>query len=274
MIFEGKPFHLGHHRSLDGIRGVAILLVLLVHGEVIPERSYAFIGVNSFFVLSGFLITCLLVQEYDKSNDISLRHFYLRRALRLLPALMTMLLAFVVFVLLTDHGEGAFQKIHQALFALFYSTNLAKILRVYPAVGTSYLDHTWSLSIEEQFYFVWPAILLFLLRKNSRDSLLCWILLGVFLSVCTRVILFSGIVVSRDVNRLGLGPDTRADSLLLGCFVGVLIASNLLPRSDWFTKVLKKVAIISGIGLFIIGIFSPCTPVMIRVGWLLGCIGI
>src|SRR3954463_15479865 len=86
-------FHLSYSRSLDGVRGMSIILVLLNHGALIGD-GFGFIAVNTFFVLSGFLITSLLIAEWDKFGDISLRHFYLRRALRLLPALIAMLLAF------------------------------------------------------------------------------------------------------------------------------------------------------------------------------------
>lgn len=272
MTSNEKPFRLGYLRGLDGIRGMSILLVLLDHGGIL-SGGYGFIAVNTFFVLSGFLITSLFVLEYDKSNDIKLRYFYLRRALRLLPALLTMLLVFIAYAFLTLPREQAFRELQQALYALFYSSNLVEILHVYPHTAYYYLGQTWSLSIEEQFYFAWPVLLLFLLRRNSRNSLLRWILLGVILSVCIRVILFFATLdIPYNPARLGAGPDTRADSLLLGCFTGVLISSNLLPRSEGFAKVLKKFAIISGIGLLILGRFTPYVPWMICAGWLLASI--
>jgi len=269
MTFSQRSFHLGHHRSLDGLRGVAILLVLIVHGEILLTSSYGFIGVNTFFVLSGFLITCLLIQEYDKSNDISLRYFYIRRALRLLPALITMLLVFVAVAFLSDPRKKAFQELYEALRALFYFTNWAQIF----SIGqTSSLAHTWSLSIEEQFYFIWPVLLLFLLRKNSRNSLLSWVLLGVFLSVATRILLFLGTNTVSNPDRLAVGWDTRADSLFLGCYVGILVSSKLLPNWKWFAKALKISAMISCVGLLMIGIFHTNAPWMICIGWFLASV--
>jgi peptidoglycan/LPS O-acetylase OafA/YrhL len=270
MTLKKQRFRMSYLPGLDGVRGVSVLLVLLYHGKVLPS-GYGFIAVNTFFVLSGFLITCLLILEYDKSNDISLRRFYLRRALRLLPALVAMLLVFVILAFLTEPWAKATQEVYQALYALFYSTNLAEIFHIYPAGSQCFL-HTWSLSIEEQFYFAWPLILLLLLRKNSRHSLLSWISLGVFLSVCLRVLLFMGTDVKYDPTHVVLGPDTRADSLLSGCFVGVLISSSLLPRPNWFANVLKTLAIMSVVGLAIMGIFWEVAPWVICVGWLLDSI--
>jgi peptidoglycan/LPS O-acetylase OafA/YrhL len=271
MISNERPFKLGYLRSLDGLRGVLILMVLVCHGGLLPN-GYGFVAVNAFFVLSGFLITCLLVLEYDQSNDISLRRFYLRRALRLLPALVTMLFVFMVIAYLTDSSTEVFQEMHQALWALFYSTNLAQILQAYPVGHAEPFAHTWSLSLEEQFYFVWPLLLLFLLRRNSRNSLLCWIMLGVYLSVGTRILLYLGTNLSGRLTRLGGGLDTRADSLLLGCLVGVLISSNLLPRSDGFVKTLNVLAIISSGGLIIMGVFNSYSSRMICIGWLLASV--
>jgi len=180
-----------------------------------------------------------------------------------------MLLIFVTIAFLSDPRRKAFQELYEALRALFYFTNWAQIF----SIGqTSSLAHTWSLSIEEQFYFIWPVLLLLLLRKNSRNSLLCWILFGVFLSAYTRAVLYLGDDIKHSLGCVNNNPEMRADSLLLGCLVGVLVSSNLLPRSNRFTKALKKVAIMSGIGLPIVGIFNPTIPWMICVGWLLASV--
>ena len=93
-----SPCRLGYQRGLDGLRGLSIILVVLCHGEILG-RGFGFIGVNTFFVLSGFLISTLLVAEWNKSRTISFRDFYIRRALRLLPALLTMLAVFTIYAL-------------------------------------------------------------------------------------------------------------------------------------------------------------------------------
>jgi peptidoglycan/LPS O-acetylase OafA/YrhL len=268
-------FHLGYRPGLDGIRGIAILLVLLEHGKILGN-GFSFIGVNTFFVLSGFLITCLLVEEYDKTGGINFRHFYFRRALRLLPALLAMLVAFVIFAFLFDPHGLAVQKLNEALFALFYFTNWAAIFGLSPAL---YLGHTWSLSVEEQFYIIWPLILLCLLRRNTRSSMLCWLFLGAFLSVVIRVGLleftptnFFGNIYPVDPKRLMGGTDTRADSLLLGCFGAVLLSSNLLPSKKWLVIVLQPLSIIAGMALLALGTCRPQSSWMICGGWSLAAI--
>jgi peptidoglycan/LPS O-acetylase OafA/YrhL len=273
---DPPPFHLGYRRSLDGIRGVAILFVVLVHDGIIRD-TFGFIGINTFFVLSGFLITCLLVEEWDMSHDIRFREFYVRRALRLLPALIIMLIAFVVFAFFFDPRRKAIREFYEALRALFYFTNWARIFRIGRTVT---LVHTWSLSVEEQFYFTWPFILYFLLRKTSRTSLACWIFLGAFLSAVLRIGLFVGgtesiggnVFAGVNLERLHSGSDTRADSLLLGCFFGVLVSSNLLPRQRWFASLLKILAMVSVPGLLAMGTLSFLEARMICVGWFLASI--
>jgi peptidoglycan/LPS O-acetylase OafA/YrhL len=268
-------FHLGYHRSLNGLRGVAILFVLLSHGGV-TAPGFGFIAVNTFFVLSGFLITCLLIEEYDKFNGISLKYFYFRRMLRLLPALIVMLLVFLVFAFLMDPHGRAVRELQESLFALFYFTNWADAYHIGRHIS---LLHTWSLSVEEQFYIIWPGILLWLLSKTSRSSLLCWIFLAAFISVIIRISLFvgdntytSGNIFPPDPLRLLLGTDTRADSLLLGCFAGVLLSSNLAPRREWFMKILKISAMASGIGLLLMGTCNNESPWMIYFGWFLASV--
>lgn len=275
MTSAAPPFHLGHRPGLDGIRGVAILLVLLDHGGILGD-GFGFIGVNTFFVLSGFLITCLLVAEYDQLNDISFRKFYFRRALRLLPALVAMLLLFVLFSFIFDPHKRAVRELYEALIALFYFSNWSGIYHLGRHIS---LAHTWSLSIEEQFYIIWPAVLLFMLSRTKRSSLLCWIILGVFLSVLARIGLFvgditnlSGNILPVNPDRLGMGTDTRADSLLLGCFAGVLVSSKLLPRQTWFGKLLQAAALVSGPVLLALGTCWIMSPFMVYFGWFLASV--
>ena len=270
------PFHLGYRRGLDGIRGMSILFVLLCHGQIIGD-GFGFIGVNTFFVLSGFLITCLLIEEYDKTNRISFSKFYTRRALRLLPALLVMLALFVIFSFILDPHGRAVREFHEALFALFYSTNWTTIYHIGRHIS---LAHTWSLSIEEQFYIFWPLLLLLGLKRTaSRPSLLCWILLGVFLAVLGRIAVnmvcttnIAGNILPVDPNRLFMGTDTRADSLVLGCFAGTLVSSNMLPHPAWFLKSLLAVAILAIPGLVWLATLWTVSPFMIHYGWFLASV--
>ena len=123
----------------------------------------AFFTVDVFFVLSAMLITALLVAEFAARDDISLRHFYARRALRLLPALFAVIaLAVVLRLTAGPVGIGLPREI---VGALFYVANWVSIAAPDKA---SYLDHAWSLSVEEQFYFAWPVVLTLLLRRGVR----------------------------------------------------------------------------------------------------------
>jgi len=115
--------------------------------------------------LSGFLISCLLIEEWDQSKEISLKRFYVRRALRLLPALMAVLVVVTGYHWLCTSKAIAWSITRDGLIALFYSTNWVRSLGFN---GASLFGHTWSLSIEEQFYIIWPLILLLLLRRASR----------------------------------------------------------------------------------------------------------
>lgn len=271
-----KGFHLGYHPSLDGIRAVAVLFVLLGHGKVLGD-GFASMAVNVFFVLSGFLITSLLIAEWDKSNGISLKDFYFRRALRLLPALMVMLLVFVAYVFIMDPRKRAIRELYEALRALFYCTNWAKIWRF---GRTDFMTHTWSLSVEEQFYFLWPAILLLLLRRTNRTSMLCWIFLGAFISFLVRLALSIGgtqavgdNVLEVGLERLAWGLDTRADALLSGAFAGVLVSSRLLPTNRRFTRALTFGAPVCVIGLLILCTFSIYDLRVVCAGFLLNSLG-
>ena len=266
MNVAGSRFQLGHQRSLDGLRGVAILFVLLDHGAIV-STGFGFVAVNTFFVLSGFLITCLLVAEKDGSGKIDFISFYCRRALRLLPALLAMLLAFLVFAFLAYPHPRAIRELSEALCAFFYCMNFAQIFE-FGRDGS--LGHTWSLAIEEQFYFVWPVLLSFLLVKTSRRSLLCWIFLGAFSSAALRFFLYQGDAdITRHLVRLFVGPDMRADSLLLGCFAGIIVSSNLLPRDGLWLRLLKTGGPFLALGLVALAACWEFSPWMICAGWFL-----
>lgn len=235
---SSQGFRLGHRPGLDGLRGVAILLVIIVHASLLPT-TFGFIGVDLFFVLSGFLITCLLVEEWDQTRRISLKNFYMRRALRLLPALLAVLTAFVIVSALTRNAREFHLDVKEALAALFYCTNWANI---FDLIRSDYLGHMWSLSIEEQFYILWPAILLCLLRVAPRKSLPQFVLFGAALSWLTRVLLFLGTTAGRE--RFFFGLDTRADSLLLGCAIAAALTSGAFRDS---TKI-RTLALYAGGG--------------------------
>lgn len=180
------------------------------------------IGVDVFFVLSGFLITTLLLDEWKQSGTIRLRAFYVRRAGRLLPALAVVLLASILWSALTrspaSAGTGA-----GAVFAATYSTDLA--LAAHPATPLGPLGPTWSLSVEEQFYALWPLLLLGLLVRGGPRRLLLGALVGACLAIGLRVMLSAG---GASFGRMYFAADTRADQLLIGAALAAARGAGLL----------------------------------------------
>ncbi len=227
-----EHFLQGYVRELDGMRGVAILAVLLFHAGA-PFARGGFIGVDLFFVLSGFLITALLIKEYDKKGRIGLKRFYLRRALRLAPALLLLLLVLFVLTVILFNAYAIRYNAIDSLIALFYATNWARAFGIHPP---NLLAHTWSLSIEEQFYILWPIMLILMLRfiKSRRKVAILTVCLAL-LSWGLRVLLaLSG----SSIDRLYNGLDTRVDTLLIGCALGVVLSSSLIGEK--LQQVLSK----------------------------------
>jgi len=220
-----EGFRLGKISALDGLRGISILLVIGHHARLSFSRG-GFLGVDLFFVLSGFLITALLLQEWDRTGSISLKRFYIRRGLRLLPALITLLAALSLYAAVFLRGEAASGIYKASLITLAYQSNWAEAFGL-TSLGVLY--HTWSLSIEEQFYLLWPLSLILMLRLNmKRSSITLIVVMGFAASMVYRAILLGA---GTPVARLYNGLDTRADSLLMGCAVALLATLGFVPRT-------------------------------------------
>jgi peptidoglycan/LPS O-acetylase OafA/YrhL len=223
VVVVTGTWRLGRRPALDGLRGVAVLLVFGYHGLLLagadPFPAAGNVGVTLFFALSGFLITALLLEELAEAGRISLARFYARRARRLLPALVV-LTAACVGIALVDRGftSGA-----SALAALLYVQNWWQI--AHPAGTSDALRHTWSLSIEEQFYVAWPVILICLARFGRR-AIIVAALAGAGLSVALRVELWG----HAAAWRIYAGTDTRADALLMGCALAAAMQSRRVRR--------------------------------------------
>ena len=155
----------GYHPGLDGVRGVAILLVLGQHAPTRPLID-GFVGVTVFFCLSGYLITTLLIRELQ-TGPIDLRAFYRRRAARLCPALMTVVAATIVVLLIGRQDLSVGQIFQPAGAAVTYTTSLFDWTS-HSFATKDYFNYTWSLSVEEQFYLLWPFALLWGYRRNPR----------------------------------------------------------------------------------------------------------
>jgi peptidoglycan/LPS O-acetylase OafA/YrhL len=213
---------LGHVPVLDAVRGIAILLVLAVHASgALPGGV---LGVDLFFVLSGFLITSLLLTEWKDRDAISLRAFYRRRALRLLPALIAML--GIVGVVLAFTSDAFGHDLVWLLFCLGYVANLAAVAE-WEGTPLS-LQHMWSLSQEEQFYLVWPLALVLALRMRARPQTLLLVLGTIAVLVgAWRAYLA---VAFASPGYLLYAPETRSIGLILGCVAGVAFSYGLIRR--------------------------------------------
>jgi peptidoglycan/LPS O-acetylase OafA/YrhL len=213
--------------ALDGVRALSVAAVLLFHGGV-AWLPGGFLGVDAFFVLSGFLITSLLLAEHSRDGRVRLGSFWLRRARRLLPALLLVVLfvAFTFRSLLTALDLRLLRD--DALAALGYVANWRMIYRgddyFTQTAAPSALQHTWSLGIEEQFYVLWPLIVVGVLAvgARSRSLLLGLCLAGAAVSAAVGVLLYDPF----NVNRAYFGTDTRAQALLIGCALAVLLSSR------------------------------------------------
>ncbi len=208
-----REFSLGRLSGLDGLRAIAVIAVLLYHDG---RLSGGFLGVDVFFVISGFLITALLLNEWRATGHIDVKRFWLRRARRLLPALFLLLGAVLLFVVAFVPDEVA--RLRTDVVAAFgYVTNWYLILAnqsYFEEIGRpSPLRHLWSLAVEEQFYLFWPLVLsagLLLLRKR-----LTLVAVGVVtaLSIAWMAYLY---VPFADPSRVYYGTDTRVFALLIG----------------------------------------------------------
>ena len=220
--------NLSYIPALDGIRGVAIIVIMGYHGGVFLT-SGGFYSLDTFFALSGFLITSLLISEWQRSATIRLGRFWARRARRLLPALLVMLLGVALFAAFLV-PPGTYPTLRgDAYSALFSFANWHFIANgsnyFNQSALTSPLTHTWSLAVEEQFYLVWPLVVLglFKLWKSTR-ALLVACIVGALASTIEMAVLYS----PGDVDRLYYGTDTRAQSLL----VGAALAASLSLWAD------------------------------------------
>ena len=240
MEIANRPFSPARVDALDGLRGIAIVMVMVFHSGA-TSLDGGYLGVDLFFVLSGFLISALLVSEFDRHGRVRMGYFYLRRLLRLAPALLLMLLVFAAWVPLAfPHDHQPFHMWYQwedCLIALAYLANWARALDIH---SLDFLGHTWSLSIEEQFYLLWPWILLAMLRyRLPRGAVVVVALLLALAAWYVRLRLLES---GASMMRLYNGLDTRADGLMIGSAAGIAVVSGLLSRQQRWLQCLLSVA--------------------------------
>jgi peptidoglycan/LPS O-acetylase OafA/YrhL len=203
--------------ALDGLRCVAIGLVMLAHANF-PHLSTGGIGVDLFFVLSGFLITSILLSEFQRYGSINYKNFYARRFLRLIPCLVVVVIGVAIEKRVVT-GSWPFMRL---LPAIGYVMNWAKI---YVNGKHLLLGHTWSLAVEEQFYLIWPLLILLTCTwiRSPRKRLAFFLALAAGLSIYRTLMVpyYSGV-------RIYFGSDTHSDGLVLGAAVAFFVA--ILPE--------------------------------------------
>jgi peptidoglycan/LPS O-acetylase OafA/YrhL len=207
---------LTRNAALDGLRGVAVAAVVVNHlrPHALPG---GWLGVDIFFVLSGYLITTLLLREHDGRGRLDLGHFYSRRARRLLPALFLLLATVAVVARLTPDEPGFTGLRGDGFAALGYVANWRFI-----ATGASYFDafapsplrHLWSLAVEEQFYLLWPLVLVVVLRKRGARAVGITAAALAGTSALAMAVLYGN---GAHVSRVYFGTDTHVHSVLIGC---------------------------------------------------------
>jgi peptidoglycan/LPS O-acetylase OafA/YrhL len=218
---DHRTTNISYIPALDGIRGVAIVVIMGFHGGVFLT-SGGFYSLDTFFALSGFLITSLLITEWQQTARIRLGLFWSRRARRLLPGLLVMVLG-VVILNAALVPAGTYPTLRSdSLSSLFYFANWHFIVdgsNYFNQTGpTPPLIHMWSLAVEEQFYLVWPLLVLGVFTLfRSRRVLLAVCVMGALASAAEMGALYS----LADVNRVYYGTDTRAQSLLVGAALAV-----------------------------------------------------
>lgn len=217
---DGRVEPKRHWPALDGLRAVAVLAVIFYHVGSFPG---GYLGVDVFFVLSGFLITSLLLTEWDaRGGRVSFRDFYARRVLRLFPALgcvlVTTLLVVAVLALTGRHADRAFAwtTLSAVPWVIGFVGNWARALAPHAPIGTlGALGQTWSLAVEEQFYLVWPALFVLLLRRRIRRDRLALAL--ILLAVAEMI--YRAWMANRGISlaRIYYATDSHSDGLLVGC---------------------------------------------------------
>lgn len=281
-------FQLGYLPALDGVRAIAVLAVLFFHvlgshlTAISPllEMRGGFLGVDVFFVLSGFLITTILAQEYQARGTIDLRAFWVRRALRLMPAIVVVLLGILMLGLAVDsgllhRGQGITTSLQPTpadqpwpMSPLPYWQGMfATLLPVSNVVMLSHhafypMTNAWTLATEDQFYLLWPVVLLVLAtrcRSLKKVLLIAGVAALIFagwrlflLYVVTGV----GTVSVSQIYEVYFRPDARAAQLLAGCTLGLAAVTGFFPQTLMAKRLVNVLGWVGALAIFSLFVFG------------------
>jgi peptidoglycan/LPS O-acetylase OafA/YrhL len=234
---------LPYYKSLDGVRGIAVLMVMLIHNRLLPV---GWVGVQVFFVLSGFLITGILVSQTDRPFANFLGRFYWRRGLRIWPLYFLFLVLCGIayfFLRIPETWNTAW---------VWLTTFTYNIARISPKFATSdYFDHFWTLCVEEQFYLVWPFVVFLLPLKHFRRLVLLIVLAGPFIRYATGLWLsghFASLsTIQRGVHSL---PTSHLDAFAAGALLAVMptgFRERIAPKARLMFFVVLLVTVAAGI---------------------------
>jgi peptidoglycan/LPS O-acetylase OafA/YrhL len=274
-----NKFLLGYRPELDGIRAIAVLAVMTAHSfliacgadlrlsPIVPILLKGGVfGVDIFFVLSGFLITSILLREYESFQRISFKKFYFRRTLRLLPAMMLLLAGCIIYVAVFQESNSSFGY-RQILAATLYISNIYVMLGDGLTLGM--LTQTWSLSVEEQFYTVWPLALLFLIKGYDKKTIfksVAWIIAASWAFRC--FLYWQGGIHESTILRLSANFFilSRTDGLMCGALAAMYVAwkDDFKPVRQ---EVLSNIGLISATILGSVLLFAPSTGPSVYYFW-------
>jgi peptidoglycan/LPS O-acetylase OafA/YrhL len=248
---EREP-RLRYRPGLDGLRALAVAGVFLYHARI-DWLPGGFLGVDLFLVLSGYLITSLLLAEWERFRRVDLRRFWLRRARRLLPAVVVVILAALVAAAALAPDDFARTR-GDAISSLLYVTNwhlIAASHSYFETVGRpSLLQHLWSLAVEEQFYVLWPPVLVLGLGFLGRRGIGGLAVAGVAGSTALMWLLYDP---ERDPSRVYYGTDTRAATLLVGALLALAwpaLARLRVPRAGALVELAGAAALVAVVVVF------------------------
>jgi peptidoglycan/LPS O-acetylase OafA/YrhL len=253
---------------LDGLRAVAIVGVLIFHNDN-TWLSGGFLGVDIFFVISGFIITKLLYDEWNKTGTLNFKHFWFRRLRRLVPAAFVMMVTTLVFVL-TLFPDEIVQISEDFPYGITFTNNWNYIINersYFELIGRPRLfEHLWSLGVEFQFYSIW-LFSCFMLFRLPRWAICLLIVYMALYSAFVMAFLYNP---KEDPSRVYFGTDTRSSSLFIGALVALILDRFELPLSKIKCHAINVIGIFGVIGLVLFFIYAKPTDTFLFRGGFLG----